>query len=55
MQDDKPIIHIKIDQNLFMFNLVIPSKIMQINRIANVTITISQKRSTYLINYSKKA
>lgn len=54
MQDDKLIIYAKRDQNLFILDLITLGKIMQVNRIANITITTSQKKSTYLISYNKK-
>ena len=54
MQDGKPIVHAKRDQNLFVLDFAIPGKIMQVNGIANATTTTSQGRLTYLISYSKK-
>lgn len=54
MQDSKPIIHAKKNQTLFMFDFVTLGKIMQVNRIVNITINTNQGRLTYLVNCNKK-
>ena len=54
MQDGKPIAYARRDQNIFVLDLDMQGKIIQINGIANTTTTTGQKRSTHLVSRSKK-
>ena len=54
MQNIKPIAYTKRKQILFVFDLAMFSKIMQVNGIVNVITTTNSERPTYLVNYSKK-
>ena len=54
MQNGKPIADAKRNQNIFVLDLTMPGKIMQVNGITNATTTTSQEKPTYLVSHSKK-
>lgn len=54
IQDGKLIENAKRNKNLFLIDLVMIGKIIQVKKIANITTTTGQERQTHLVSCSKK-